>query len=118
MGDFKATPGPWEAVPAGADGYCGDTGRYHIEERGTDAQWVIAATVGNVNALKADEWANAQLIASAPDLLAACRWAESALAPFSKDPQKKSGMALLRAALAKARGEHPQATDSKEADRG
>lgn len=44
----------------------------------------------------------AHLIAAAPDLLEALKWAERALAPFSKDPAEKSGMNLIRTALAKA----------------
>jgi len=43
-------------------------------------------------------------IAAQADLLAACMWAESALAPFSKSPAEKSGIANLRLAIAKAKG--------------
>jgi hypothetical protein len=43
----------------------------------------------------------ARLIAAAPDLLAALQWAERALAPFSKEPAEQSGMAMIRAAIAK-----------------
>lgn len=46
----------------------------------------------------------APLVSAAPDLLAAAKWAEAALAPFSKDPAEKSGISLLRAAIAKAEG--------------
>lgn len=46
--------------------------------------------------------ADLTLWAAAPDLYAACVWAEGALAPFSKEPAEKSGISLLRAALAKA----------------
>lgn len=48
--------------------------------------------------------ANARLIAAAPDLLEMAKWAEAAIAPFSKDPAEKSGIARLRAAIAKAEG--------------
>ncbi len=36
-------------------------------------------------------------------LLTACAWAEAALSPFSKSPAEKSGISLLRAAIAAAR---------------
>ena len=48
--------------------------------------------------------ANARLIAAAPDLLEMAKWAESAIAPFSKDPAEQSGIARLRAAIARAEG--------------
>jgi len=38
------------------------------------------------------------------DLLEAAKWAEAAISPFSKDPAGKSGIAKLRAAIAKAEG--------------
>lgn len=44
------------------------------------------------------------VFAAAPEMLAALKWAESALAPFSKEPAEKSGMSLIRAAIAKAEG--------------
>ncbi len=45
----------------------------------------------------------AALMSAAPDLLTACIWAEAALAPFSKDPAEKSGIKMLRAAIARAK---------------
>jgi hypothetical protein len=51
------------------------------------------------------ESANAHLIVAAPELLEACKWADRALAPFSKDPAEKSGIAMIRNAIAKAKGE-------------
>lgn len=48
--------------------------------------------------------ANARLIAAAPDLLEMAIWAEAAIAPFSKEPEEKSGISRLRAAIAKAEG--------------
>lgn len=36
------------------------------------------------------------------DLLAALKWAERALAPFSTEPAEKSGMTMIRKAIAKA----------------
>ena len=38
----------------------------------------------------------------ASEMLTALKWAEAALAPFSKEPAEKSGISLLRAAIAKA----------------
>ena len=37
------------------------------------------------------------------ELLKACIWAEKALAPFSKEPAEKSGISILRAAIARAK---------------
>jgi hypothetical protein len=46
--------------------------------------------------------ANARLIAAAPELLEMAKWAEAAIAPFSREPAEKSGISRLRAAIAKA----------------
>lgn len=54
------------------------------------------------DAIIAEDRKNVNLIAAARDLFEACKWAEAALAPFSKDPAEQSGMALIRAALTKA----------------
>ena len=50
-------------------------------------------------------YALAHMKAERDELLEALEWAERALAPFSKEPAEKSGMAKIRAAIAKARGE-------------
>jgi hypothetical protein len=52
----------------------------------------------------AEQLANARLFAAASDLLTACIWAEAAIAPFSKSPTEKSGISMLRAAIANATG--------------
>lgn len=56
--------------------------------------------------------ANACLIVAAPDMLAACKWAEAVLAPFSKEPAEKAGINLLRAAIAKAEGRGGKSVES------
>jgi hypothetical protein len=47
----------------------------------------------------------AHLASAAPDLLEALVWAEAVLAPFSTSPAEKSGINLIRAAIAKANGD-------------
>jgi len=51
--------------------------------------------------------ANSGIISAAPEMLTALKWAESAIAPFSKEPAEKSGIMLVRAAIAKAEGRAP-----------
>lgn len=46
-----------------------------------------------------EAWLSAQ-----EELLEMAIWAEAAIAPFSKDPQERSGISRLRAAISKARG--------------
>ena len=82
------TPGPWEtsrdAVPEG-----------HVQIT------VYAEATGDRVATVFDREANAPLIAAAPDLLAACKWADEF---FRATPIYRglAGLAALRAALAKA----------------
>ncbi len=92
------TPGPWKVFWA--------EGKRHmfIGIGAMDGEGVTDPHFNLWGGTEEQAAANARLIAAAPDLLAACRWAESALAPFSKDPAEKSGIALLRAAIAKATG--------------
>jgi hypothetical protein len=104
------TPGPWVAVETGDAGYAGDSGRFHIEERSTDAQWVIAATVGDVRSIAGEEAANARLIAAAPDMLlctelleSLCAWLLHAFGPDSPAGKEAAFRAReARAALTKA----------------
>lgn len=104
MAEF--TPGPWAINGKPDDGFSPDINAF--SGRGAYGLDVIARLFGDVpkfNGSPEEQWANARLIAAAPDLLTACEWAERALAPFSKEPAEKSGIALLRAAIAKARGD-------------
>lgn len=54
-----------------------------------------------------EQKANALLIAAGPEMIEALKWAEAALAPFSTEPCAKSGMAMIRSAIAKAEGRTP-----------
>lgn len=102
MGAPGTTPGPWtlgkqRKFRVGIDG-----------KEWTDLAKVVVRMDGHVDGIAIDSpdgRANAHQIAASPDLYDACKWAESALAPFSKEPAERSGIAMLRAALAKARGE-------------
>jgi hypothetical protein len=109
------TRGPWEVV------HFGSKHHFVLDVRaGKHSEQPICAMYES----KSEEYqANAALIAEAGtaanetgltprqladqrvDLLAACIWAEGALAPFSSDPAPKSGINMLRAAIANARGE-------------
>lgn len=98
------TPGPWSFAPQTEKGstLAPDIFPFQIETE----DWVLAEIYGDVTALQgAVAQANARLIAAAPDLLKALIWAEAAIAPFSKDPQEKSGILMVRAAIAKATGQ-------------
>lgn len=89
-GELKFTPGPWFAY-----------GRYI----GTKNHKSAVAECRDVNGNWSDDVkssADAKLIAAAPELLEAAVWAEAALAPFSKEPSERSGIALLRTAISKA----------------
>ncbi len=90
------TAGPWELIeePTGNDNFA----RSIYGPAGDYKALLIARCDQNFS------HADGQLIVAAPDLYAALRWAEAALAPFSKEPAEKSGMTLIRNALAKADG--------------
>lgn len=105
MSEMKHTPGPWNVTANSwqyttiyaADGtpIC----RLDLED------WDV--TEDNQGDLEKVQASVAAMIVAAPEMLAALKWAESALAPFSKEPAEKSGMALIRAAIAKAEGRQP-----------
>lgn len=120
MGEKSHTPGPWRSEKSSFGDFWvrrDDSVGQMIREGTIDGDDAVVLVSGsrhvfkragdetvhrNVHAPEAE--ANARLIAASPELLAACRWAESALAPFSKEPAEKSGISLLRAAIAKATG--------------
>lgn len=89
------TPGPWEAI----DGVIASTE--------TPAR-MIAQTGGEINRLAGREFdnpANARLIASAPDLLGACKSALRALCDnLEPGPMDEDAKAGLRAAISRATG--------------
>lgn len=105
-----STPGPWQVmneydgattVIANADGETFSDGT------STFSYDFVCDTLpddGDGSRSREIAVANARLIAAAPDLLEMAKWAESAIAPFSKEPAEKSGITRLRAAIAKAEG--------------
>lgn len=69
MDNFKGTPGPWEIIAAGTNGIEIENGCIKVCE-------IIAEN--DEDLLTELEWANARLIAAAPDLLSAlqaCKYA-------------------------------------------
>lgn len=102
MGDLKATPGPWETVKG-----------YLVGSNGERV--LFSGHLGLCLAPLPADNANDSLAKAAPELYEALlelRFVGNQMA------RRKAARAKADAALAKARGEHPQATDSKEADRG
>lgn len=102
MNDVQHTPGPWRVKHRG-------DGRVSVET--CDDLWNICVLAeGDDDAAGAIE-ADAALIASAPDLFAACKAAEDALQalwealPDDATPEQEAqfaALATLRAALARA----------------
>jgi hypothetical protein len=84
----KHTPGPWKTVSAYAD----------IEVR-TDSDALVAV----VTPVRCESAENARLIAAAPDMLAALDFLNQCSTPMTG--QQEECWILVRAALAKARGE-------------
>lgn len=86
-----------------------------------DTRWIIEGARGHIVADCGEDSgplnkatysaAHAALIVRAVNchnaLVDACKWAEAALAPFSKEPAEKSGISKLRAALKQAGVEEP-----------
>lgn len=70
VADRKSTPGPWEFIGKADSDYYGE-GAYLVEERSSDCQYIVAAAIGDVQALAGRAKQNARLIAAAPDLLKA-----------------------------------------------
>ena len=94
------TPGPWHVGIGNGDGSIfPEVGRTRLEDGGTTL-YPIAQVNRGWNAVEDD--ANARLIAAAPDLLAALRFAESALDAYSGG--ESADLAVIRAAIAKATG--------------
>lgn len=93
MGDLKATPGPWAVTARNSR---------RVTRQG---KMICTAVLHNCASGAKDEAeaeANAHLIAAAPELYEALKLVVQRCGPNSTDG------AIGRAALAKARGEHPQ----------
>lgn len=63
MDNFKGTPGPWSIIPASSNG---------IEIENGDIRICDIIAENDEDLLTELEWANARLIAAAPDLLQVC----------------------------------------------
>ena len=101
------TPGPWMVPHFATDADCNCQYVLSDNQHGMGAIATVhhdGETDGRHNEPMEIAQANARLIAAAPELLTALIWAEAAIAPFSKDPQEKSGINMARAAIAKATG--------------
>lgn len=92
----KHTPGPWQSTKCKAVVKSADYWAI-IEEGDESAAWAIAEIDCDREAAEA----NAKLIAAAPELLAAC---EAAFSDYQSDTFQQPTEALLRAAIAKAKG--------------
>lgn len=94
------TPGPWEVVPYGD----GDSLVIH-DARG-DWRVCFMATPGESGDMRGIR-ANARLIASAPDLLAACQRAHRVIKAMTGNQQATKGNVIgeLEAAIARATGD-------------
>jgi hypothetical protein len=99
MSETKFTPGPWKTW-----GSCvfGDTGTVCAcgEPRATSTAEYTPLEYGSKD--RAEAHANAQLIASAPDLLAACQFAYQSL--LDGDIDHAEIVAVLEVAIEKALG--------------
>ena len=96
MENAKHTPGPWDT---GEDGWIVESAK----------GWAVShAVVFRGKHGEGEDFANARLIAAAPDLLAALeeltRTAAS-LVDYHDDPETEAAIDVARAAIAKAKGE-------------
>lgn len=92
---IKHTPGPWTLIKDGVANFCGVT---------TPKKWLLRIQQ-NGELLRGEQEANARLIASAPELLEACRLAKTYL-EFNGG-LGKMGITALKAcndAISKAEG--------------
>lgn len=102
------TPGPWEiyAQPIESGQQAKDEFAFQIDSTSPIGPALYLIDAGGkcaaITGCGPTSEANAHLIKAAPDMFAALVWAERALAPFSKEPAEKSGINMIRAALAKA----------------
>lgn len=113
----KHTPGPW--IISGVSINDGSISVSYAEYRIVIAQVTNAASFGDFvsAAIKgrrdfgapdtaATQWANARLIASAPDMLAALKEAEGELYQVPPaDAEQERVLAIVRAAISKAEGQ-------------
>lgn len=98
MSELKHTPGPWSVAKA-RDGYFVHAGqRPGIDTIADVADW----PVGGLEPERSQ--GNAFLIAAAPDLLAACKLAESAIGGDGEPAVSAAAMEVLDRAIAKAEG--------------
>lgn len=88
----SSTQGPWSIAPR-------DTNRRVVDASGHSV--AVASPLGNDR--KDEAFANARLIAAAPDMLAALR-AMVALLPHTDDADVEAVVQAARAAIAKAEG--------------
>jgi len=88
MEKTKYTPGPWDVEP--------DNDRY-------GSYWINGAAEKGEKLADMEDWANARLIAAAPDLLVACRVTANCLEAGGLG-QDKPLIRQLRAAISKAEG--------------
>lgn len=92
------TPGPWHLSD--------EVNPLITNERGNvDVAQVFFYDDGTVGSLRPAAYADARLIAAAPDLLEALKACESALFGLGEDYRIDSAWAKARAAIAKAGGE-------------
>ena len=103
------TPGPWTVWKGHSDVYAGvaqNTREGLIGYKGKPMP-MIAVCGDECDLTESEINANAQLIATAPILLAECKWVADWLESFSMPPtstieEKQLALARLRAAIAKA----------------
>jgi len=94
------TPGPWQVIEDNHDDY--EEGHIAIEadEAGRDVAVVVSTNPESQVDLSPEEWANARLIAAAPELLEALRL----LVMLDQSSIDDGDWQRARAAIAKAEG--------------